>query len=77
MLATAWIVAACAVVTVLGLGVLQWVNVKVDVRELKTTVASLDRQLALVIRSQLRTEALIVGVLGSDHPLAKRIREDT
>jgi hypothetical protein len=77
MFILAIIVAVCAVATVLGLCVVQWVSVKADIRVLQATVASLDKQLALMIRSQLRLEALVVGVLGSDHPLAKRIREDT
>ena len=77
MITSSWIVATCAVLTILGLAVIQWVSVKADIRVLQATVASLDKQLALMIRSQLRLEALVVGVLGSNHPLSQRIREDT
>ena len=73
----AWVTAICAVCTLLGVGVIQWSNIKSDVKLLQATVTSLDKQLAMMIRSQLRLEALVVGALGKEHPLSQRIREDT
>jgi hypothetical protein len=77
MTATAWIVAVCAMLTVLGLAAAQWVSVKEDIRGLKETVDALDGQLALVVRSQSRTETLVAAVLGSNHPMVRRMREDS
>jgi hypothetical protein len=60
------IIAIVAVLGLLGALITVWVGVKTDVAVLQATVNSLDRQLVLVLRSQLRLERTLLG-----HPIPR------
>lgn len=55
----AWTVAVVAVLGLLGALASIWVGVKTDIAALQVTVTSLDRQLTVMARSQIRIENLL------------------
>jgi hypothetical protein len=70
-----WILAACAVATLIGGMAIAWAYVVSGLRVLRTQVDSLNREIALIVQTQARLESLLLSLLRNFHPLEPKAGE--